>query len=273
MKLAVAIATEDAAPDAFVVWRGIEASTRKAAAAGYDGVELALRDAGQIDPDRFADLLEENGLACPCISTGQVFTSSGLYFTARDSSVRSRVVRVFRELIDTASRLDAMVNIGRARGFIEAKESPADAEARFIRTAGEIAEYAADKGVTLIIEPVNRYEINFINSLAQGAELLERLGRENVQLMPDLFHMNIEDPSPERELTKWIRRIAYIHFADSNRLAPGRGHIDFHAIAAALSSVGYTGWGSIEILPEPDPDTAAQQAVDFLKPILRENRI
>lgn len=246
MKLAVAIAAENAAPDAFVVWRGIEESIRKAAAAGYHGVELALRDAQQVDPERFADLLNQSELTCPCISTGQVFASSGLYFTAQNSSVRSRVIRVFRELIDLAARFGAMVNIGRARGFIEEGEFPEDAEKRFIRTAGEVADYAADKGVVLILEPVNRYEINFVNSLAQGADLLEKLGRDNVRLMPDLFHMNIEDPAPEKELTRWISWIAYIHFADSNRLAPGRGHIDFHAIATALANAGYTGWGSVE---------------------------
>jgi sugar phosphate isomerase/epimerase len=89
----------------------------------------------------------------------------------------------------------------------------------------------------------------------------------NFALMPDLFHMNIEDRSITGELERFIKRVAYIHLADSNRLAPGRGHIDFPAVFATLRRCGYDGWASVEILPLPDADTAARQAMDFLRPL------
>ncbi len=267
LRIAVAVATADALPSAFVVWRGIEGSIAKAAELGYDGIELALQSADQIDAERVEALLDGHGLACPCISTGQVFAGLGLYFTAREPDKRRRVVEVFQGLIDLAQRFGAMVNIGRARGFVAEGETLADAEGRFLAVAGELADYAAERNVRLILEPVNRYEINFINSVEQGAELMRRLGKPNVGLMPDLFHMNIEDRTLGGELERYAEHVAYLHLADSNRLAPGQGHTDFGAVFASLRRMDYDGWASVEILPQPDPDSAARAAITYLTPL------
>jgi sugar phosphate isomerase/epimerase len=270
IKVAVAVATADAMPSAFVVWRGIEESIRKAAEFGYDGIELALKTADQVDPNRVKRLLDEHGMGCPCVSTGQVFAALDLYFTARDEAKRQRVIEVFRDMINLASELGAMVNIGRARGFIEEDEQPEDAAARFVEVAREVAAYAEPKGVTLILEPVNRYEINFVNSVRDGAELLAKVGAPNMGLMPDLFHMNIEDRTLGGELEAHAELVKYVHFADSNRLAPGQGHTDFPAVFDAFRRMDYDGWISVEILPEPNPETAARQAIDYLRPLVEE---
>ncbi len=265
MKIAVAIATEDALPTAFVVFRGIEESIRTAARLGYDGVELALMDKDQVSMERVERLIREYGLAIPVVSTGQVFAGHKLWLTDSDAARRQRAVEIFKGLVDVAAEFRAMVNMGRVRGFIAEGETAEIAEGRFAEAVRELAAYARRKGVDLILEPVNRYEINFINSVDEGAALLERLAIPGLKLMPDVFHMNIEDASIEGSLRKHIRHIAYVHFADSNRLAPGWGHLDFAAIVGALNEVGYAGWTSVEILPKPDPDSAARQAIQYLR--------
>jgi sugar phosphate isomerase/epimerase len=269
LQLAIAVASANAPANAFVVWRGFEASIEKARRLGYDGVELALRQADELAPGRIESLLRREGLSCPCISTGQVFATLGLHFTTGDPARRRQVIDVFRGLIDLAGTLGAKVNIGRARGFVEPGQDPLEARRRFIDVARQLAEYARGPKVTLILEPVNRYEINFINSLEQAAALLEEVGAPNFALMPDVFHMNIEDATIAGELERFCPRIGYVHLADSNRLAPGQGHTDFPAIFAALRRGGYKGWASVEILPQPDPDTAARQAIEFLRPLIK----
>ena len=271
MRLSVAIASADAPPDAFVVWRGFEQSFAKAAAMGYHGVELALKTAGDVDAAAVRRQLDVAGLGVSCISTGQVFACLGLYFTATDAARRAEVVRVFVGLIDLAGELGTMVNIGRARGFVEKGEPVAAAEGRFIDVARRLADYAAPRGVKLILEPVNRYEINFINSVEQGAELMAKVERPNMALMPDLFHMNIEDRTLGGELERYADRVAYLHLADSNRLAPGWGHTDFDAVFASLGRMRYDGWASVEILPRPDADAAARQAAEFCLPLIAKH--
>ena len=272
MKIAVAIATENALSTAFVVFRGIEESIRKAAEMGYDGIELALMDKDQVDVGRVKRLIQQYGLEIPVVSTGQVFAGHNLWFTSPDAKIRTRAVEIFKGLVDVAAEFGAMVNMGRVRGFIAEGETAAIAEKRFGDSVSEIAAHAQKRGLQLILEPVNRYEINFINNCDEGAALIDRLNIPGLKLMPDVFHMNIEDVSIEGNLKKFIHYIAYVHFADSNRLAPGWGHLDFASIVQALSEVGYTGWGSVEILPKPDPDSAARQAIQYLRKFIPKEK-
>lgn len=266
MKLAVAIAGMNAKPSAFVVWRGFSESMRKASELGYHGVELALKTAEEIDRNDLETCLNRNKLEVSCISTGQVFADLGLYFTHPDGEMRKKAVEVFDGLIHLAADYGKLVNIGRARGFVGNGQTHEQAEALFIETMENICEKADKKGVTLIVEPVNRYEINFINSLDEGAALVKKLKHKNVGLMPDVFHMNIEDDHIGDSLKRNASLVKYVHFADSNRLAPGQGHLDFDDVFCGLESAGFNGWASIEILAKPDPDTAARQAAEFILP-------
>ena len=268
MKLSVAIADSNALPSAFVVFRGFETSIRKAAQLGYDGVELALRHPDEVEAPQLAAWLCEANMEVSCISTGQVYAALGLSFTDAEAGKRAEVRDMFTKLIDLAADFGNMVNIGRIRGQIGSK-SRDEAEMLFVEMARELCSYAATRDVTLVLEPVNRYEVDFVNNVEQGAALLKEVGMENLKLMPDVFHMNIEDVTIDGELAKYIDDIAYIHFADSNRRAPGQGHTDFERIMETLRGVGYDGWIAVEILPIPDPDTAARQAIEYLKPLVK----
>ncbi|MBN1456423.1 MAG: sugar phosphate isomerase/epimerase [Sedimentisphaerales bacterium] len=267
MKLSVAIAGEKALPSAFVVFRGFENSIRKASMLGYDGIELALKNASEIDPLVLKKLLVEHNMEVSCISTGQVFADLGLMFTDPEPERRRDVRKVFTDIIDLAENFGQMVNIGRVRGRI-GNNDPRQTEELFIDMASELCDYAAKKNVVLLLEPVNRYEIDFINSVQDAAELALKVNKPNFKLMPDVFHMNIEDKTIGGELARHIKHIGYVHLADSNRLAPGQGHTDFDDIFKNLSGAGYKGWVSVEILPKPAPDVAAKQALCFLKPFI-----
>jgi sugar phosphate isomerase/epimerase len=263
MKLAIAISASDAPANAFVVFRGIEESITKASALGYDGVELAIASPGEVDISRLDKCLGAQGMEIAAISTGLVFAKDGISLLETPDKAKNR----FRELIDMAADYGKKINVGRARGFKGAKT--------FMEAAGELkqtlvplCEYAQKKGVRFLIEPVNRYEIDWVHNLDEGASLLETIQMDNVFLMPDVFHMNIEDGNVPLKLVEYGRYIGYIHFADSNRLAPGRGHINFKPVFDALKFIRYEGWASVEILPLPDADRAAGGAADFLRPLM-----
>lgn len=266
MKLAVTIADTNAAPSAFVVWRGFEESIYKAAEFGYHGVELALKTADEVNPDLLAKWLDKSKLTVSCISTGQVFAALGYYFTHSDVTVRNEAVKVFQGLIHLAKDFGQMVNVGRVRGFVAQDQTYEEAETLFMDTAERICEFAENCSVTIIMEPVNRYEINFINTLDEGALLLSKMKFSNIGLMPDVFHMNIEDDKIGDSLARNASYIKYVHFADSNRLAPGKGHIDYDDVFDGLKRAKYNGWASIEILPKPQADAAAYDAAKFILP-------
>ena len=265
-RIGLAIAPETALPSAFVVFRDrLETSIKKAAQLGYDGIELALLDRSQADIDGIKRLLAEYHLELPVVSTGQIYGQSALCFTDPDESRRKQAIAQFSCLMEVAAEFGAMINVGRVRGPYFDTISRQAAEDNFLRSMEELAALGRKLGVDLLLEPVNRYEIDFVNSCAEGAEILDRLGCENVRLMPDLFHMNIEEPSIEGSFRKYIDYIGYIHFADSNRYAPGRGHLDFASIFTVLTALQYDGFITVEILPYPEPDVAAKEAVQYLR--------
>ena len=269
MKLSIAIADKDALSSAFVVYRGFDECIPKASRYGYSGVELALRRADEINPTILQQLLDENSIEVSCISTGQVFADGGLMLTHDSEAFRNQVKVIFKELIDLAGCFGKIVNIGRVRGPVGDRRK-AYVEDLFVDVARELCLYALSRNVTLVLEPINRYEIDFINTVDEGMGLIKKVGMTNMMLMPDLFHMNIEDKDICNELSNNVDCIKYIHFADSNRLAPGQGHIDFPKVFKALLKAGYDGWISAEILPKPDPDIAAKQTIDFLTPFITE---
>lgn len=267
MKLAIAIAAEKAAPSAFVVWRGFDTAIEKARRAGYQGVELALRSDREYREEGIARILKETGMAVSCISTGQVFAADGLYFTHEDPDMRRKTVETFRGLIHVAGELGAMVNVGRARGFLTPGRSEEETEALFCEGLSALQPELESCGVDLVIEPVNRYEINYLNTSDQVCALLDKLGSPRFGVMPDVFHMNIEEDDICRSLRRNARWIKYVHLADSNRCYPGCGHMDFAAVAGTLHEVGYRGWCAVEILPKPEPDLAATEAAKVLLPL------
>lgn len=269
MKLGIAVAPTEALPSAFVVFRdAIEISIKKAHSLGFDGVELALLDSTQIDAGEVESLCQKYSIEIPMISSGQVYAQGQLCFTSPDKAVRVQAVSRIKGLIDIAEKFRAMVNIGRVRGPYFDDVPAADSEGRFLESLSEVAAYAQPKGVVVAVEPVNRYEINFINRVGQAYEVISRLDAANVKIMPDLFHMNIEETSIEGTLMAYREHIAYVHFADSNRLAPGMGHMNFPNVVNVLNAMEYEGYVTAEILPHPTPDEAAQRAARYLRTLI-----
>ena len=138
----------------------------------------------------------------------------------------------------------------------------------------QCARAAAPHGVRLALEPLNRYETSLINSVREALDAIERVGEENLGLLPDTFHMNIEDRSIEQSLRQAGDRVIHFHVADSNRWHPGGGHIDFAAILDVLGGIGYTGYvsggagvGQGEELAA-DARTAAAEAIYHLRAAL-----
>lgn len=238
----------------------------KAADLGYDGIELMVRDPAGLDWSRVKKTLSSVGLEVPQVVTGELYGADGLCLATADDDVHRRAVERTRAVIDLAAHLGAMVNIGRLRGRLEFLDAPAsDAWDIAVDRLRRVAEYAADQSVRITVEPINRYETDFILSAEDGMLLVQALDMPNVGLMLDVFHMNIEDASIEGGLRHAGDRLWHVHIADSNRRYPGSGHLDFDSIFSTLRDMGYEGYVSAEHLPQPDPDTAARRTIAFLQ--------
>ncbi len=235
---------------------------------GYGGVELAIRDPAAVNVEEIAACAREAGVSIPAIGTGQAFVEEGLALSSSDEGVRARAVaRLVAQLVP-ASRLGALLIVGLIHGPI-----PPDADRRqamdwLLAGLAQVSRRARELGIRIVIEPVNRYESNWLNTVGEVMDLIDRLGADNVGVLPDTFHMNIEEHDIGDAIAGARPRLWHVHVADSNRRAPGAGHIRFGEIIARLRAIGYAETVSAEILPLPTFKEAAAQAVAAMRPLV-----
>ena len=155
--------------------------------------------------------------------------------------------------------------VGSMQGRIEEDVSREQALGWLAEAVEQLAPRAAARGVPLLIEPLNRYESNVLNTVEQALAFLGGLQTRNVRLLCDLFHMNIEEASIEEALRRAGSNLGHIHFAYSNRRAIGMGHTEVRGLAAVLAGIRYAGYLSAEVFPLPTSEAAARQTILSLR--------
>ncbi|MRR30980.1 sugar phosphate isomerase/epimerase [bacterium] len=237
---------------------------------GYTGVELAIRSPREMDYPALYYLVNTFSLKVPAIGTGQAWGEEHLSFTDPDASIREQAIQRVKDHIPSAAYLKAHIIIGLLRGKIQPGITREQAEAWLVIALQQCAKAAKGEGVSLCLEPINRYETNLINTVESGLELIEKVGANNFGLLLDSFHMNIEESDICAAIRKAGNRIFHFHAADSNRWYPGAGHINFDEILQTLQSIGYNGFISGEFLPVPDALTGAERGIQFLNTIQKK---
>jgi len=246
---------------------GIEALPKR----GFTAVEISLRQAEDLDTIWLDNRLSELGLVVSAFATGRMCLEDSLCLTDTNPIVRNQLFERFVGLIRLAARFKASIIIGGVRGKLSGNDQQkSEQRTAAVNTLRHYAEIAGNSGINLLLEPINRYETNFVNSALEGLELIEAIGHPCVKLLLDTFHMNIEETDPCASIRKAGQQLGYIHFADSNRQAPGRGHINFPAILKALVDIDYHGYITAEILPIPDDATALIHTGQYLHSLMFE---
>jgi sugar phosphate isomerase/epimerase len=267
MKLSVVVSTHQASFEAVSFKGAVSESMAAVAAAGYDGAELAVRNAGEVSAPELKAIAASHNLGIPAVGTGQMWGDERLSLTAIDEKTRRTAVTRIKEHIALAAELNAFVIIGLVRGvFPDAQYRDASWE-WLVEELRELGSAADAVGVGIAIEAINRYETAYVNAAADGLRLLERVGRESIGLLLDTFHMNIEEPDMVESIRICGDRLFHFHVADSNRWYPGAGHIDFPLLINTLLETGYNGWVSGEFLPRPDAATSIAKGLEYLRSI------
>lgn len=264
LPLSFAVSVEQTAFEAVVKAGPLEEHFDRLAEIGYDGIELAVRNPGRVDRDKILSLKEKTGLSVSALGTGQAYGDEGLSLTDPEEKVRRTARDRLREHIELACAIGAQVVIV---GLIRGKTTPGMGHERCMDLVSdalqELGPVASQQGVNLVVEPINRYETDLIATLEESAHLIEKAGGHGLGLLPDTFHMNIEEADPLGALSRFGGKARHFHVADSNRWAPGYGHLDFEFCLESLVQAGYQGWVSVECLPRPED--ASGQAFAFLK--------
>ncbi len=207
---------------------------------GFDTVELAIEDPSHIDPERIKAELDKAKLSC-----GSVCAAMGpgrdLRGPAKDQKTGMDYMKA---LLDQMVVLECPSLIGPVYSSVGRAEAVSAADYRkqwqtVVKNLKALTSYAEKRNKQICLEPLNRFETDFINTCDQGLNLIKDVGSSALKLHLDTFHMNIEEKDPAKAIRKAGKRLGHFHACGNDRGTPGKDHIDWESIASALKQVRY----------------------------------
>lgn len=206
----------------------------------FDSVEIAVEDVAHIDGKQLRKALNDNGLICgsACSVTGPGRDLRG----SREDQQRS--LDYIRWLLYLMSEVDCPVCMGPLYSAVGRAEMVEKNEynrqwALVVGHLSTLSDYAAQRNINLALEPLNRYETDFVNTAEQVMNLVRDVGRDNIGVLLDTYHMNIEEKDPAKAIRTAGDRLFHFHACGCDRGTPGNDHINWEPIVAALKSIGY----------------------------------
>lgn len=215
---------------------------------GFDGVEIALQEKSDIDIVFVKEKLAENNLQCGslCALMGGKTDLRGPSEEAIDGGKK-----YIKDLVDTAVEIGAEVIVGPLYSAVGRAEMVAPGQRKkdweLVKTGlKEVCGYAEDKGIYLALEPLNRFETDFMNICSDAVRMIDEVGSSMLKIHLDTFHMSIEEKSSADAIRNAGDLLYLLHASENDRGAPGTGQVDWNGIAQAIKDTGYDRWVVIE---------------------------
>jgi len=254
----------------WIYWDDLEKSMSKAAALGFNAIELFTPSGNAIDNHQLTQLLKTHSLELAAVGTGAGKVIHGLTLTDPNPAIREEAISFISDMIVFGAKFNAPAIIGSMQGNVVNGIEREQSVAWLAEGLQILEKIAFEQGVFLIYEPLNRYETNMFNTLGAGVEFIQQKNLTNVKLLADLFHMNIEEVDSAKSILTHGNHIGHVHFADSNRRPIGNGQTNMTNIANALKEINYAGYVSAESFPWPTSDDAAQQTINSFNRFFNE---
>ncbi len=209
---------------------------------GFDLIEFGIEGTGDLDYARGAQIASDNGLAvsvCAAMGPDRDLIHS-------DDAIRKNGMAYVRHCIDAAKTMGAPHVVGPLYSAVGRTWQATDDERKrdtdlLVRQLTELSTYAADRGVALAVEPLNRFETSFLNLSSQAIEVVDRVDHPACGILLDTFHMNIEERSIGDAIRAAGKRMRQLHTCENDRGAPGSGHVPWREVAEACRDIGFKG--------------------------------
>ncbi len=253
---------------------------------GYDTVEIAVEDMSENNVNAIKKGLDEYGLNC--VICGAYGPDRNIM--SEDEDVQKSGVEYIKKLIDMADNLSAKAIVGPAYsvgihpGFLNA-DNKKKAWDNCVKNLKEAGEYAGHHGKRIAVEPLNRYETNFINTAEEALGLIKEVNNPQIGVQLDVYHMNIEDKDLEDAIVNTGKYLFHLHVPEHDRGTPGTGHTDWAGVARALKKISFDECvviescdPKVEAIAEPGAiwrvydygqDEIARKGLEFLKKTIK----
>ncbi|MCD6313067.1 MAG: sugar phosphate isomerase/epimerase [Thaumarchaeota archaeon] len=257
----------------------------KAKRFGFDGVEIPLMELDVIDVEATRRELKKHEVEC----LGSLGLSLEHDITSDNENVRRNGIEFMKRCVDVVSQLggDAINGvIYIAWGKIVGRSRTPEEWRRSVEALREVCKYAHGYGISLGLEPVNRFETYFLNTAEDAVKLAKDIGEPNIKVHLDTFHMNIEEKNFYDPIKTAGDLLYHMHCCENDRGIPGTGHVNWDEVFQALSEINYDRWLVIEsFTPEmekvaastaiwrkiaPSADAIAEEGLKFIKQMAKK---
>jgi D-psicose/D-tagatose/L-ribulose 3-epimerase len=227
---------------------------------GFEGVELFLSPEEPADISYLRRELKNLGLE----RTTCVVLPREAHLPSPEVETHRRGIAYLNQCVERTADLEARLMCGPLHsglGVMTGRRRTKDEWNRAVEGLKQVARRANSLGVTLCVEPLNRFETYFLNTQEDAARLVEEIGEPNVRVHFDTFHANIEERDPIGALRALATRLGHVHISENDRGVPGNGHVDWRGTLLALKEIGYNGWLTIESFAKPEPQLASAACI------------
>jgi D-psicose/D-tagatose/L-ribulose 3-epimerase len=229
--------------------------------AGYDGIEIPIFGGA---PDNFEEIgraARDNGLRVTAVT---VMPDAAHDCISSDSAARAGGLQHLKWVIDCLSAAGGELLCGpfhQPLGVFSGDPPTPSERANVVSVHKDAAAYAARHNIKLSVEALNRFECYVLNTVADAADIVRKVGAPNYGLLYDTFHANIEEKDPVGVIAPNLAQINHVHFSENDRGTPGKGHVPWAATMKALKQGGYDDWCVIEAFGRALPGLAAATRV------------
>jgi D-psicose/D-tagatose/L-ribulose 3-epimerase len=213
--------------------------------AGFDGVEVSMFRPAEFAAKEIRRGLEANGLECTICSV----MSPDVSLISEDAAARGRSRTHLQDCVKKAAEVGAKIIAGPLYspvGYLPGRRRTADEWKWAVEGYQSIGATLDEYGVTIAIEPLNRFETYFLNTAEDAVKLCDEIGHDKVGILFDTFHANIEEKDVALAYRTVARHLKHVHTCENDRGTPGSGHVDWPGVFRALHEIGYDGWLTIE---------------------------
>jgi sugar phosphate isomerase/epimerase len=252
--------------------RSIAEKWEHSLAMGFDGVEVSGPAAAVREDLPRLIALRRRGAVFPTVNSG-----GPPFIGDPDPGRRAAAVSNLKALLSLTAELGGVgattpACFGLRSRAIPALRPPADyapERQALVETVAELGQHAESEGVVLLLEPLNRYEDHHLNRLDQAVEVIKDAGTPAVKVLADVFHLNIEEADLGAALRQAGSYVYHVQLADSNRLEPGAGHLDFQPIFKSLREEGFARYYALECSLSGPPEIVLPRTVGHLRDVWR----
>ncbi len=228
--------------------------------AGVDGLEIPVFVPAELDAGAVRRTCAEHDLNVHFCSVNP----DGMNPISDDAGVRAKTVQHWKTVIRTAAEAGADQIAGPTHspvGYLPGRRRTEDEWKWGVEFHQALDDDLADAGVTLAVEPLNRFETYFLNTAADAVRFVEEIGSGRIGILLDTFHQNIEDKNVPEAYRTCGPRLMHVHTCENDRGTPGSGHIDWPGVLQAIKDTGYDRWLTIESFNSHIPELSAATAI------------